>query len=81
MIKEKNLLLKLKLEKKKSPILEFYNKNLESFYALYDLLLANPIENFWYECLNILLGYLQLISYLFDSNVSSILLIFIIKNK
>ena len=69
MIKEKNPLLKLKLEKKKSPILEFYNKNIESFYALYDLLLTNPIENFWYECLNIFLGYFQIIAYLFDSTV------------
>ena len=70
MIKEKNSLLKLELEKKKSPILEFYNNNIESFYALFDLLLSNPIENFWYECLNILLGYLQLIAYLFNSTVS-----------
>ena len=69
MIKEKNPLLKLKLEKKKSPILEFYNKNIESFYTLYDLLLTNPIENFWYEYLNIFLGYFQIIAYLFDSTV------------
>ena len=70
MIKEKNPLLKIKLIKTKSSLFIFFSSYIESFYTLFDLILENPIENFWFECLNLLLGYFQLIAYIFDPTVS-----------
>ena len=71
MIREKNPLLKLKIKKRKSTLYEFYYSNSESLYELFDLIIENSIENFWYECINILLGYIQLIAYMFDPTVSN----------
>ena len=75
MIKEKNPLLKLKLRKSVSPLMNLYNDNVESFFDLYDLILESPFENIWFETIHILLGYCQLMSYLFDGTVSSIFII------
>ena len=75
MIKEKNPLLKLKLYKSISPLMSFYNNNVESFYDLYEILLEAPFENIWLEIIHILFGYCQLIAYLFDATVRSIFLI------
>jgi len=69
MFKEANI-LKLKLHKSTSFLLKFYNDNSEVLFTLYDLLLENPIEIFWYEFVHIFFGYSQLIAYLFDSTVS-----------
>ena len=70
MLKEKNPLLKLNLQKDKNRIIKKFNNIFEGLYALYVLILEDPIENFWYECLNILLSYLQLISFAFNEAVS-----------
>ena len=75
MIKEKNPLLKLKLQNTISPLMFFYNNNVESLYELYDLILEAPFENIWFEIINILFGYCQLVAYLFDATVSSIYII------
>ena len=74
MFKEANI-LKLKLHKSTSFLLKFYNDNSEVLFTLYDLLLENPIEIFWYEFVHIFFGYSQLIAYLFDSTVSIQLII------
>ena len=71
MIREKNPLLKLTIKNRKSRLFEFYNSNSESLYELFYLIMENSIENFWYECINILLSYIQLIAYLFDPTVSN----------
>jgi hypothetical protein len=75
MIKEKNPLLKLKLQNTISPLMFFYNNNVESLYELYDIILEAPFENIWFETINILFGYCQLVAYLFDATVSSIYII------
>ena len=71
MMKEKNPLLNLKLVKDKSPLLDFYNNNVETLFELFDLLLDNPIENIWFEFIKILFGYTQLIAFAFDPGVSN----------
>ena len=68
-------ILKLKIHKSTSFLLKFYNDNSEVLFTLYDLLLENPIEIFWYEFVHIFFGYSQLIAYLFDSTVSIQLII------
>ena len=70
MIKEKNPLLEIKFKKKKSFIIELYKSIIISFYDLFELILKDPIESFWYECFNIIMSYMQLICYIFDSSVS-----------
>ena len=70
MLNEENL-LNLKLHKSKSFFLKFYDENSEVLFILYDLLLENPIEIFWYEFAHIFFGYSQLIAYLFDPTVSN----------
>jgi len=74
MIREKNPLLTLKLQKSISPLMSLYNNNVESFYDLYEILLEAPFENIWLEIIHILFGYCQLIAYLFDATVSNIFL-------
>jgi hypothetical protein len=71
MIREKTPLLEINFTKKKSSIIEFFNNIIESFYDLFELIMENPIESFWYECLNIFLGYIQLICYILDPTVSN----------
>ena len=70
MIREKNPLLDIEITKKRAIFIEFYNTFAESLYTLFDLILKDPIENFWYECFNILLGYFDLIAFIFDSTVN-----------
>jgi hypothetical protein len=36
-------------------------------------MLDDPVENFWFECISITLGYFQLLIYIIDETVSSII--------
>jgi len=74
MLKENNPLLKLDIKVKKSYIFSIIMKVLESFYALFDLILEDPLENFWYEIVSIVLGYIQILYYLIDKTVSELLI-------
>ena len=70
MIKEKSSLINIQLKEKSSKIIIFYKDFIEGIYALFCLLLDNPIENFWYECISMSLGYFQLLIYIIDETVS-----------
>ena len=70
MLKENNPLLKLDIKVKKSYLSSIIFKVLESFYSLFDLILEDPLENFWYEIVSIILGYIQILYYLIDKTVS-----------
>jgi hypothetical protein len=72
MLRQKSPLLKLELKKEKSLIFTNINDIFECLYELYDLMLDNPIENIWYECLSIVISYFQLIALMFDKIVSII---------
>ena len=72
MLKEKNSLLILKIKNQKSVVYPILRNLYESLYSLFDSILDQPIENIWYECIIITLGYLQLIIYIFDRTVSKI---------
>jgi hypothetical protein len=41
---------------------------------LFDLILEDPLENFWYEIVGIVLGYIQILYYLIDKTVSELLI-------
>ena len=72
MLKDKNSLLNLYFKKKIPQLSNMLDYIFESLYSLYDLLLDEPIENFWYESFNIIMSYLQLIAFIFDKTVSII---------
>ena len=74
MLKENNPLLKLDIKVKKSYLNSIIIKVLESFYSLFDLILEDPLENFWYEIVGIVLGYIQILYYLIDKTVSELLI-------
>jgi len=78
MLREKNPLLKLKLHKTASYLLKIYDNYTELLFSLYDLILENPVEIFWYEFIHIFVGYSQLVAYLFDATVSKQFIIKII---
>ena len=67
---EKLTLLNFQLNKKLSRIRNFYTDFIDSLYSLFCFMLDDPIENFWYECISILLGYFQLLIYIIDETVS-----------
>ena len=70
MLKEKNPLLKLKLNSNKKFLSDLYDSFSEGIFMLYDFILEEPVENFWYECFNIIISYLQLLTLSFDTVVS-----------
>ena len=70
MLKDSNPLLKIKLKDEKSYTINLIMKTFESFYELFDLILEDPIENFWYEFIAIIIGHLQITYYLVDKTVS-----------
>ena len=72
MYNEKSPLLKIHLNSELSQLSKFYKDFIEGLYALFCLMLDDPIENFWYECISILLGYFQLLILIFDETVSLI---------
>ena len=68
MIYENKKLLNAEIVKRESKvkIKEF----LEGIYELFYLILKNPIDNFWWECISILIQYIQLIIFTLDEKVS-----------
>ena len=72
MLKNRNNLLKINFQKEKPYLTNIFNNFFESIYGVYDFILDDPIEIFWYECLSIIISYLQLIAFIFDKTVSII---------
>ena len=75
MIKEKSSILKLNVAQKKGNH-RIKNSLYESTYALFCIMLEDPIESFWFEFFLIFCGYFQLIVYLFDSVVNKFLFLY-----
>ena len=70
MLKMKNPLLELQLKNEKLNSEESKNKIFENLYSLFDLILEDPVENIIFESISIIIGYLQLIIFIFDKSVS-----------
>ncbi len=69
MLKEKNPLLKLNIKINEETTTNLNGNFFEGLFSLYDFILEEPFENFWYECFNIIISYLQLISFSFYESV------------
>ena len=73
MLTQKNLLIKLKLKKEKPIIISIINDIFESLFSLFDLILDDPIENFWFEIISLLICYIQIIMFIFNETVRNII--------
>jgi hypothetical protein len=81
MINEKHPILNIQLNKKLSRLKQFYKDFMEGLFALFCLMLDDPLENFWYECISMSLGYFQLLIYIIDETVRQIIILFNYKNS
>ena len=70
MLKEPNPLIHLALEKKPIFISNTLKLIYEALYELYRYILEDPFENFWFECIGLIMGYLQILLYLVDKTVN-----------
>ena len=69
MIKENNIIT-IKIKKEKSLFTKILNNILESLFALFELILEDPIENFWFEIISLFICYIQIIMFIFNETVS-----------
>ncbi len=70
MLKKQNPLINLNFKKKSMFISNTLELIYEGLYELYRFILEDPFENFWFECIGIILGYAQIILYLVDKTVN-----------
>ena len=70
MLKEKNPLIKIKIKKEISIFKKIINNLLESLFALFELILDDPIENLWFEIISLFICYIQMIMFIFNETVS-----------
>lgn len=70
MLKEPNPLIRLNLVKKPIFISNTLKLIFESLYELYRYILEDPFENLWFECIGIIMGYMQILLYLIDKTVN-----------
>jgi hypothetical protein len=69
---ENKSILNAEIYKKESKFIKLFEEYLEGFYSLFYLLLKNPLNNFWWECISITIQYSQLIIFIIDDTVSKI---------
>jgi len=67
---ENNKILKANINEKESKILKKIEENREGLYELFYLLLKNPLNNLWWECISISIQYSQLLIFIIDETVS-----------
>ena len=70
MIKENNIIT-IKIKKEQSLLTKLINNILESLFALFELILDDPIENFWFEIISLFICYIHIIMFIFNETVSS----------
>ena len=78
MLKEPNPLIDLHLEKKSIFVSNILKLIYDALYEIYRYILEDPFENFWFEAIGIVIGYLQILLYLIDKTVINNNLILII---
>ena len=70
MLKEPNPLIDLHLEKKSIFVSNILKLIYDALYEIYRYILEEPFENFWFEAIGIVIGYLQILLYLIDKTVN-----------
>ena len=73
---ESKKILDAEIIKKDSKIKSKIKELLEGFFYTFYLILKNPLDNLWWECISLLIQYLQLITFILDEAVSFYYLIY-----
>ena len=67
---ERKKLLDIDVFKKESKLKLKIKEILEGFYELLYFILKDPLDNFWWECISLIIQYLQLSAFILDDKVS-----------
>ena len=67
---ENNAILKTDFIGKESIAFKKVEEFYEGVFALFYLILKNPLDNFWWECINLTIQYSQLLSFIINTTVS-----------
>ena len=63
-------ILNAEIMKKESKIKSKIKDLLEGFFSIFYYILKNPLDNLWWECISLIIQYLQLIIFIVDETVS-----------
>ena len=67
---ENNSILKVDINEKEFKLIKIIEEFYEGFYSLFYLIMKNPLENFWWECISLTIQYSQLLIFIIDETVS-----------
>ena len=67
---ERKKLLDIDVFKKESKLNSKIKEVLEGFYELLYFVLKDPLDNFWWECISLIIQYFQLSAFILDDTVS-----------
>ena len=66
---ENNAISRVEIKKNESKLKKFLEEYIEGFYSLFYLILKNPLDNFWWECISITIQYSQLLIFIINKTV------------
>lgn len=67
---ESTKIIKAQIKKKESQFIKKIEEFYEGIFILFYFILKNPNDNFWWECISIILQYSQLLIFIIDETVS-----------
>ena len=66
---ENKAILRAEIIKNESKLRKLLEEYMEGFYSLFYLILKNPLDNFWWECISITIQYAQLLIFIINQTV------------
>ena len=64
-------ILKVEIDQKESKSNEIILNILDGVFEVFFYILKNPLDNFWWECISLVIQYSQLIIFTIDESVSN----------
>ena len=64
-------ILKVEIDQKESKSNEIILNSLDGVFEVFFYILKNPLDNFWWECISLVIQYSQLIIFTIDETVSN----------
>ena len=68
-------ILKAEINKKESKLTKIIEDFYEGFNAIFYLILKNPLDNFWWECISLTIQYSQMLIFIINGTVRNKFLI------
>lgn len=69
MINENKAILNAEINRKESKIAKKLEEFNQGYYEMFYLILKNPFNNFWWECISLTIQYSQLLIFIVDTTV------------